>query len=152
VSPRKAAAAWGYFDTSVLVKRYVREEGSRLARELARRHRVLSCAIAPLEALSAFARRKAAGELSERSFGAIVARLRADREHWELVEVSASVLGRAEEVIAGTGIRTLDALHIGAAAAFQELSGLRVPFITADDRQDDAARQMGFQVTWVRSA
>lgn|GEM_PF-555623 len=152
MSPRKAVAAWAYFDTSVLVKRYVGEAGSRLARELLRRHRVLSCAIAPLEALSALSRRRAAGELGERSFGAIVARLRADRDHWELVEVSAAVIGRAEEVIVKAEVRTLDALHIASAAAFQELSGLRVSFVTANERQREAAQRMGLQVAWVPSS
>ncbi len=151
MSPRKTVVEWVYFDTSVLVKRYVREEGSRRARELLRRHRLLSCAIAPLEALSAFSRRRAAGELSARSFGAIMSRLRADRDHWELVEVNASLLGRAEEVIARAEVRMLDALHIASALAFQELSGLRVPFVTADERQRDAAQQMGLQVMSISS-
>lgn len=152
MSSRNAPAAWAYFDTSVLVKRYVREGGARLARELLRRHRVLSCGLAPLEALSAFSCRRAAGELNERSFGAIVARLRADRDHWELVEVNTAVLGRAEEVMAKAQLRALDALHIASAAVFQELSGMRVPFITADERQREAAQQMNFQVTWVPTA
>ena len=151
MSPRKTVGEWAYFDTSVLVKRYVREAGSRRARELLRRHRFLSCAIAPLEALSAFSRREAAGELSPRNLGAIMSRMRADRDHWELVELNAAVLGRAEEVIAKAGIRTSDAIHIASVLAFQELSGLRVPFITADERQRGAARQMGLEVTWVAS-
>ena len=47
-----------YFDTSVLVKRYVREDGSMYARALMRRHRVVSSAVAPLELLSALTRRR----------------------------------------------------------------------------------------------
>jgi predicted nucleic acid-binding protein len=37
--------AWAYFDTSVLLKRYVREDTSAQARALLRRHRFLSSAI-----------------------------------------------------------------------------------------------------------
>lgn len=80
-----------------------------------------------------------------------MSRLRADRDHWELVEVNASLLGRAEEVIARAEVRMLDALHIASALAFQELSGLRVPFVTADERQRDAAQQMGLQVMSISS-
>jgi uncharacterized protein len=149
VSPRRTVVEWAYFDTSVLVKRYVREAGSKRARELLRHHRFLSCAIAPLEAVSAFSRRQVAGELSARNFSAIMSRLRADQGHWELVEVSASVLARAEEVIARAGVRTLDALHLAAALSFQELSGLRLPFVTADEQQREAAQQLGLQVTWI---
>ena len=144
-------AAWAYFDTSVLVKRYLHEEGARLARDLLRRYRFLSSSIAPVEALSAFSRRKAAGELSERSFDSIVSRMSADREHWELIEISAPILERAEEVIRRAGVRTLDAIHIASALAFRESSGLRVPFVTADERQREAAQQMEFMVTWVPS-
>ena len=149
MSPRRTVVEWAYFDTSVLVKRYVREAGSKRARELLRHHRFLSCAIAPLEAVSAFSRRQVAGELSARNFSAIMSRLRADQGHWELVEVSASVLARAEEVIARAGVRTLDALHLAAALSFQELSGLRLPFVTADEQQREAAQQLGLQVTWI---
>jgi uncharacterized protein len=143
------ALPWAYFDTSALVKRYVREAGSRQARDLLRRYRFLSCAIIPVETLSALSRRRASGDLNERSFDAIVARMRADRAHWELVEIEVSVLARAEEVIQQTGVRTLDALHIASALAFRDLSGLRVPFITADERQCESARQLGLQVTWI---
>ena len=144
-------AAWAYFDTSVLVKRYLHEEGAQLARDLLRRHRFLSSSIAPVEALSAFSRRKAAGELSERSFRAIMSRMSADREHWELIEMSASILDRAEEVIRRAGVRTLDAMHIASALAFRESSGLRVPFVTADERQREAAQRMELIVMWVPS-
>ena len=143
------AAQFAYFDTSVLVKRYVREAASERAEELLRRYRFLSSAIVSLEAFSAFSRRKAAGELSERSFDAILSRMRSDRDHWELVELTAAVLNRSEEMIDKAKVRTLDALHIASALLFQDLSGLRVPFITADERQRDGAQLVGLQVTWV---
>lgn len=43
------SARWAYFDTSVLVKRYVKEEASAVARRLLQRYRFLSSAIAPVE-------------------------------------------------------------------------------------------------------
>ena len=105
----------------------------------------------PWEALSAFSRRKAAGDLSERSFVAIMSRIGADREHWELIEISAPILDRAEEVIRRAGVRTLDAMHVASALAFRESSGLRVPFVTADERQREAAQRMELMVMWVPS-
>ena len=146
------AAGFAYFDTSVLVKRYVREAGSKRARELLRQYRFLSSTIVALEALSAFTRRVAIGDLSERDFAAIVAKLRADRNHWELIKLSAAILNRAEGTIGHARVRTLDALHIASALAFEELSGLHIPFITADERQRDGASLVGLQVTWVPTA
>jgi predicted nucleic acid-binding protein len=146
------AAGFAYFDTSVLVKRYVREAGSKRARELLRQYRFLSSTIVALEALSALTRRVAIGDLSERDFAAIVAKLRADRNHWELIELSGAILSRAEGTIGRTRVRTLDALHIASAQAFEELSGLRIPFVTADERQRDGASLVSLPVTWVASA
>jgi predicted nucleic acid-binding protein len=78
-----------YFDTSV-VKRYVEEARSPQARGFMRRYRLLSSVIAPVETVSAVCRRHRAGELSLTDFDAILARLRTDQAHWELVELSPS--------------------------------------------------------------
>jgi predicted nucleic acid-binding protein len=142
-------AAWAYFDTSVLVKRYVKQTGSTRAAALLRRYRFLSSAIAPVEATSAFRRQSAAGGLSQRDLTAILARMRRDRAYWELVEVSGLVLDRAEELIRGTGLRTLDAIHVASALIFRGASGMSIPFVTADAAQREAASQVNLDVTWI---
>ncbi|HJT19736.1 MAG TPA: type II toxin-antitoxin system VapC family toxin [Nitrospira sp.] len=140
---------WAYFDTSVLVKRYVKEEGSAAARRLLQRYRFLSSAIAPVEALSALNRRRIAGELAPRDYLAIRRRLHKDRSYWELVEVGAIVLGQAEELVQKTGLRTLDAVHLASALAFQAASGMTIPFITADVKQRDVAETLALNLMWV---
>jgi predicted nucleic acid-binding protein len=140
---------WGYFDSSVLVKRYVREEGSAVTRRLLQRYRVLSSAVAPIEILSALSRRRAAGELTARDFLAIRSRMLRDRAYWELVEMGAIVLSQAEDLVQKTGLRTLDALHVASALTFQTASGLTIPFITADVRQRDAAQTLALNLVWV---
>lgn len=91
---------WAYFDTSVLVKRYVRERGTARARSLLRRYRFLSSAVVPLE-------------------------------------------------VKRMSLRTLDAVHVASALAFETASGIRIPFVTADGRQRDAAGQVALNVVWV---
>ena len=140
---------WAYFDTSVLVKRYVKEEGATRARRLLRRHRFLSSAILPVEALAAFRRRRTSGELAEGHHAAIVVRLQQDRGHWELVELTAPVLGRAEQLATEEDLRALDALHVASALEFETAIGRRIPFVTADRRQREAARRVGLDVVWV---
>jgi hypothetical protein len=54
---------WGYFDTSVLVKRYIDENGSDQARGLLTKHRVISSRVALIEAASTFRRRRDSGDL-----------------------------------------------------------------------------------------
>lgn len=142
---------WAYFDTSVLLKRYIREAGSAQARATLRRHRFLSSAIAPVEAISALCRRRASGELAEQDLTVILSRMRQDRSYWELVAVTPLVLTHTEELIRTTGVKTLDALHLASALAFQAMSGIRIPFITADIRQRDAASQLDLTVMWIGS-
>jgi predicted nucleic acid-binding protein len=141
---------FAYFDTSALVKRYVRERGSAQVGSLLRRHDLLSSAITPIEVLSAIWRRKRNGEVSEENFSATLSRVQSDRIRWELVEVGATVLGRAEEIVQGTvPMGALDAIHVASLMTFQSAAGIRVPFITGDSRQRDAAEQMQLDVVWV---
>lgn len=142
-------APWAYFDTSMLVKRYVKEAGSSVARKLFQRYRFLSSAVAPVEVLSALARRRAAGELTQRDFLAIRARLHKDRAYWELIEVGPIVLSHAEELVEKTGLRTLDALHVASALSFQAAVSLTIRFVTADIRQREAAEALSLNLVWV---
>lgn len=138
-----------YFDTSVVVKRYVEEVRSAQARGFMRRYRLLSSVITPVETVSAVCRRHRAGELSLTDFDAILARLRTDRAHWELVELSLPIRQRAEQLLQQTALRALDALHIASALIVQEDSGTALPFVTANERQRTAAAGAGLRVLWV---
>ncbi|MGH7825321.1 MAG: type II toxin-antitoxin system VapC family toxin [Candidatus Binatia bacterium] len=141
---------FAYFDTSALVKRYVRERGSARVASLLRRHDLLSLAITPVEVLSALWRRKRSGDLSEENLSATLSRVQSERIRWELVEVGGTVLSRAEEIVQGTvPMRALGVIHVASLTTFQAAAGIRVPFITGDDRQRDAAEEMKLDVVWV---
>jgi predicted nucleic acid-binding protein len=139
---------FAYFDTSVVVKRYVRESSSMAARTLLRRYRCLSSAILPVEVMSALKRRRASGDLAAADFTAILSRVGEDRRRWELVPVTGSLLALAEDLVRRNLLRTLDAIHLAAALTFRSTTGLRVPFATADARQRDAAGAAGLSVLW----
>ena len=141
---------FAYFDTSALVKRYVRERGSAQVGSLLRRHELLSSAITPIEVLSAIWRRKRNGDLAEKNFSVTLSRVQSDRIRWELVEAGETVLSRAEEILQGTvPMRALDAIHVASLMTFQSAAGIGVPFITGDVRQRDAATHLGLDVVWV---
>lgn len=137
------------FDTSVLVKSYFDEVGSRHAREVVRRFRPVCSAITPVEATSAIVRRSRGGELGPRATRSLLNRLRDDCAEWELVELQASVLSRAESIILDSWIATLDAVHIASALLYSEGLSRRVPFVTADARQRAAAERLNLDVVWV---
>lgn len=142
-----------YFDTSVLLKRYLQESGSAQAVALLRRYQVLTSALAPVEATSALVRRRTAGELRPADFEAIAAQLFRDRQHWHLVELTTDVLSRAEDIITQANVRTLDAVHLSSALAVKAAWGdprRQMAFVTGDNRQQDAAQALGLSVVWVR--
>ena len=141
---------WAYFDTSVLVKRYISETGSLQASALLRRHDLLSSSIINPELISAFSRRRRSGELSESHFNTLLGRVQNDRLQWELIEVGSVVLHGAEQLVKGVvAVRTLDAIHIASLMTFKTTAAIEIPFITADARQRDAAKQVGLDVVWV---
>ena len=138
-----------YFDTSVILKQYVDEVGAAVARALFRRHRIVSSAIAPVELISALSRRRTTGELATPLLGRILRDIQADRAYWDLVAVDEALLKRAEELLLITRLRAPDALHVASAQIIRQVSSIRLPFITADARQRDAAEQLGLGVIWV---
>jgi predicted nucleic acid-binding protein len=141
--------ALAYFDTSVIVKRYVSESGSAAARGLLRRYELVSSAIAPVELLAALRRRRSAGELSPDQVARVLADSRNDRLFWQLLDVGHRVLSEAEMLLQTTPVRTLDALHIASARCFAATGATPIPFVTADARQRVAADQLGLEVIWV---
>ncbi len=137
-----------YFDSSILVKRYVDEGGSAQARRLMLEHRIVSSIIARAEAMSAI-RRRLGTEIDGEAFAGAIARLRRDRDYWETVPIDSMVIEQAEELLLSSTVRTLDALHVASAVVFQSKSAVPVPFVTADKRQRDAARSVLGRVIWV---
>ena len=143
------ASPGAYFDTSVLVKRYVTEPGSVRARELLRRWPVVSSALAPVEVTSAFHRRVRAGQVDEREVRAMLQRMATDRARWQLLGVAPAILARAESLVRGGALRALDAIHVASALVVVEGMARRVLFVTADGNQRVAAERENLEVVWV---
>src|SRR5205809_8126048 len=101
-----------YFDASVLVKNYVREAGSARARALLRTYSFLSSAITPVELMSALMRKHSTGELNLHDLPRMLARIRADRPYWNLLDVGASVLSQGEALVQKPRLRTLAGIHL----------------------------------------
>jgi predicted nucleic acid-binding protein len=138
-----------YFDTSVLVKQYVAERGSRVAQSLVGRYRILSSALSLVELTSAATRRRVAQQIVHAEWERFLRNLQTDRVHWELLAVTDMVIARAEHVVRATGLRSLVALHVASALLGSPLSGRTLPFITADAPQRVGAEQLGLEVIWV---
>jgi predicted nucleic acid-binding protein len=127
-----------YVDASALLKVYLDEPESSDAVSLVRG------ALEP--ATARIARVEVRRRLAIEFAGDELAAIREDFEHdWEtlrIIEVDERVCERAADIAETTGVRSLDALHLGAA---EPLLGA-VPFLTYDRRQAEVARQLGWTV------
>jgi uncharacterized protein len=127
-----------YVDSSVLLKRYVDEPDSDRAVELLTtdptlitgRHTVVEV------------RRNLARLLSPVDATAARASFAADLTSFAIVELDAGTCELAATIAEQTSVRTLDALHLGAARRL----GTQLTFVTFDVRQAQAARSLGFAV------
>lgn len=130
-----------YADTSALLKRYVDEPDSDRAVELlgsdaqlvTGRHTVVEV------------RRNLARLLSTTEATAARAVFAEDLASVSIVELDAATCELAATIAEQTGVRTLDALHLGAASRL----GTAMTFLTFDVRQSQAARALGFSVAGV---
>ena len=134
-----------YFDTSALAKHYIREAGSARVRALLASYEFLSSAITPIELSSAILRRHRRGEITAPNYNGIRARINADRSFWQLIEPVPQVFSRAEDLVVNYSVRTLDAIHLASALILQESLPKPLPFVSADDRQIEAARSCQLQ-------
>jgi len=136
-------AAPAYFDSSVLLKRYVREKGTDRALVLMHRHLIISAALAPLEMRSALRRLAFEGALSAKAFHVSLKRIQTEREKWDLVAISTEILNSAERLTVDLNVRSLDAIHLACAFACQSRLNRTLPFVTADVSQREGARALG---------
>lgn len=127
-----------YVDSSALLKRYVDEPDSDLAVDL------LTADSQLVTGRHTFVevRRNLARLLEPTAASTARASLGADAEAFAVVELDADTCELAATVAEQTGVRTLDALHLGAALRL----GTAITFVTFDVRQAQAARRLGFAV------
>lgn len=130
-----------YADSSALLKRYVEEVDSEAATALLTsddqlvtgRHTIVEV------------RRNLGRLLDPADASAARASFRDDLEAFAIIELDAQTCELAATIAEQTGVRTLDALHLGAARRL----GTGLTFVTFDVRQASAARALGFQVAGV---
>jgi len=127
-----------YADSSALLKRYVDEPDSDTAEELlgadpelvTGRHTVVEV------------RRNLARMLTGTALTEARSWFATDLGSFGIIELDHDTCELAATIAEQTGVRTLDALHLGAARRL----GLALTFVTFDVRQAHAARALGFVV------
>lgn len=127
-----------YVDSSALLKRYVDEPDSDRAVDLLRADSTLVTG----RHTTVEVRRNLGRFLVANDAAAARRAFADDLRTISIVELDAATCELAATIAEQSGIRTLDALHLGAARRL----GTAITFLTFDARQAAAAREIGFAV------
>ena len=128
-----------YVDSSALLKRYVEEPESGDCDAILRGDpNVITARHSYVEVQRTLAR-----VLSGADLAAALDVFVTDWSHFAVVELDDTTCARSAEIAVALGVRSLDALHLGAA---QRVGGTALPFLTYDLRQAQAARSLGWTV------
>jgi predicted nucleic acid-binding protein len=134
-----------FFDSSALVKRYVREQGTDEVLALCDQATELCLSgIALVEIVSAFCRLKRKGRVSSAQYRQLKNLLLEDITDAAISDLTPEVLHHSIRTLEENALRGMDAMYIGSALTLK--ADL---FVTADARQCAAARQAGLRVSQV---
>ena len=137
-----------FLDSSALVKRYIREDGTDdLPGVLAAATALGVSAICLPEVISAFSRLSREGLLTRAQYNERKSALLSDLSAATVINLSPAVLNRSTGLLEAHTLRTLDALHVATAL---EWGAER--FVSADKRQAAAARAGGLKVQLIPAA
>ena len=134
-----------FFDSSAFAKRYINEAGTEQVLGWCERADELVLSVIALpEMVSAYCRLQREGRLTPAQYLQIKQDLMADLADAMLCDTTPELLQRAVQALETSPLRSMDAIHIGAAQVCEA-----DVFVSADTRQCAAARAMGLQVVEV---
>ena len=128
-----------FFDTSALIKRYVREPRSDDVRAAIRRGRAAVSRITLAEAHAAIARAHREHLIDAGERDRIFDRLVEDFRELTVIEIRPSTLAPVRELVVRHPLRGYDAVQLASALTLRK-AGTSVTFWSADERLCDAAR------------
>ncbi|MGC9334929.1 MAG: type II toxin-antitoxin system VapC family toxin [Anaerolineae bacterium] len=143
-----------YLDTSALVKRYAREEGTAWILSLTdvtAEHDLYTVRMTGPEMIAALFRKARTGEISPDDASRSAESFRADwRRQYQIGEVTALVADKAMELAEKHGLRGYDAVHLASAVVLQQMREARelpsLTFVSAGAQQRETAAVEGLPV------
>jgi len=137
-----------FLDSSALAKLYLHEPGRALVEaRLAEAQELILSVLALPEVISALTRLRRSGDIDDEEYLAQKQRVTADAADAAIVGVTPVVVRRAVECLERAPLRASDAVHVASAIEAEADA-----FVSADQRQCNAAREMGLRVVAVPPA
>jgi len=136
-----------YLDSSVLVKRFVHEDGSVAVRRLMRTaHHLATSSLARVEIRSAVARLVRTRALAAKDAARALTRMERTLAEMTIVEARGRTLELAGDLVGRRPLRAYDAVHLASALRLAHESGSALTFGCADAALTDAAVAEGLRI------
>ena len=136
-----------YFDSSALVKRYLKEKGTDIVLSLTTQEEFLATSkLAYPELLSAFMRKRRAGELAEEPLQSVLDRWDADWAELFIVEMHDDLLPIIKSLIAKYPLKGADSIHLALALWLASMAKTEVRFVASDKNLLNAARTENLKI------
>jgi predicted nucleic acid-binding protein len=136
-----------FWDASAIVPLLLAEDGRvAVLGELERDPAMFVWWGTPVECVSAIGRREREGALALADATLAIDRLRALAEAWHEVLPSDTVRATAQRLLRVHPLRAADSLQLAAAVVASEGDPARLPFVSLDERLNEAALREGFRV------
>jgi len=122
-----------YFDSSTLVKRYLKEVGSDIVTGILNSERMVATSkLTYPEIFSAFMRKHRTGEIKKKTLYAAINRFENDRYHFFIIEFHDELLPRIKNLAEKYPLKGADTLHLSSALWLKQNSGEDVTFVASD--------------------
>ncbi len=136
-----------YFDTSALVKRYIKEAGSEKVREWLRSAEHKATGLITRAELSAGINRLLRMKyILSVDYVNALNEFRIDWESYNRIPITEQLVARADLLACEYSLRGYDAIHLACALTWQDLLGTQVSLASFDKELLDAAQKTGMEV------
>jgi len=136
-----------YFDSSALVKRYLKEKGTDVVQSLTTREELVATSkLSYPEILSAFMRKRREGELGEEKLQSILDRLDADWPELFIIEIHDELLPLVKSLIRKYPLKGADSIQLASALWLESMTKTDVVFIASDMSLLDAATKENLKI------
>jgi uncharacterized protein len=122
-----------YFDSSALVKRYLKERGTDVVLSLTTQEQFIATSkLAYPELLSAIMRKRRSGELGEEPLRSVLDRLDADWSDLFIIEMHDELLPIVKSLIGKYPLKGADSIHLASALWLGKMARTEVTFVASD--------------------
>lgn len=136
-----------YFDTSALVKKYIKELGSdQISESYSQAELIGTAMITPPEMASALSRAMRRKVIDDDAAGEAWNMFGKDWDTYFVIDVNQALIGQANTLVWEQGLRGYDAVHLASLLAWKDALGMDIVLATFDVELWEAAKRLNIHV------